>query len=227
MMMIVMVPTLQTTSRQVSPSLTWEENYTLLENYIAENGGNNFSSPQEFWSGPSKVNQWLMYNKVELQKPRNRIHPVWIERKELLEQLGMDMPGVFQSPTTSASSTRPVLRKCQTKKKRRIPRNQEWMGWYRVDNIVEDSIDYWGFGCGFMTTTAEEDEEPLPCNSYANVPQSWVLQGGESATKSQNDRHTFMKDLSASTMQLTQSWMARLAGGNRQPAGKREVALAA
>jgi hypothetical protein len=69
---------------------TWEENYSILQRHVAENGEVN-QEAEEFWMVTSnpKINEWLVYCKIELRKPHRKSDRCWQERKQRLEELGL------------------------------------------------------------------------------------------------------------------------------------------
>jgi len=79
-------------TRIETPSTTpcWDENYALLQEYLKENADEIDHNAQESWlvTPNSKINQWLVYNKVELRRPHRQADQCWQERKQRLEALG-------------------------------------------------------------------------------------------------------------------------------------------
>ena len=72
----------------------WDQTYALLQKHIEENGKDSLhqDSP-EFWlvTASPKLNQWLVYNRIELKKARRQADPQWQERKARLQQLGVQL----------------------------------------------------------------------------------------------------------------------------------------
>ena len=70
----------------------WDEHFALLQKHIEENGKDSVhqDSP-EFWlvTADPKLNQWLVYNRIELKKARRQDDPQWQERKQRLQNLGI------------------------------------------------------------------------------------------------------------------------------------------
>ena len=73
----------------VTRASDWDEKYDLLEELCKNTDGVNQESDC-FWlvTANPKLNEWLVYNKIELKKARRKTDKVWQERKRKLEALG-------------------------------------------------------------------------------------------------------------------------------------------
>ena len=67
----------------------WDENFALLEQHVHDKTIEP-ESP-EFWlvTADAKLNQWLVYTRIELKKERRQHDQLWIQRRERLEKLGI------------------------------------------------------------------------------------------------------------------------------------------
>ena len=71
---------------------SWEENYALFQKLLEEHGQAALKQDSaEFWlvTADPKLNQWLVYTRIELKKSRRQNDQQWLDRKERLEQLGI------------------------------------------------------------------------------------------------------------------------------------------
>ena len=71
----------------------WDQNFALLQKHIEDNGEDALHQDSPFWlvTANPKLNQWLVYNRVELKKARRQDDPQWQERKVRLQQLGIQL----------------------------------------------------------------------------------------------------------------------------------------
>ncbi len=70
----------------------WDINFSLLQKHMEEHGESAFDkeSPNSWMvTVDPKLNQWLVYTKIELKKARRQEDPQWQERKQKLQQLGI------------------------------------------------------------------------------------------------------------------------------------------
>jgi len=74
----------------------WDEKFDLLEELCRSKATTNNNdngvdrSSKCFWlvtSNP-QLNEWLVYNRIELNKKRRQQDPIWQERRQRLAQLG-------------------------------------------------------------------------------------------------------------------------------------------
>ena len=72
----------------------WEEKFDMLEEHLRANSASGDDSVDRasncFWlvtSNP-KLNEWLVYNKIELKKARRQQDTTWQERRQRLAELG-------------------------------------------------------------------------------------------------------------------------------------------
>lgn len=78
---------------ELPPSVTrgssWDEKYDLLEELCKNTDGVDPTSDC-FWlvTANPKLNEWLVYNKIELKKSRRKADKLWQERKQKLAALG-------------------------------------------------------------------------------------------------------------------------------------------
>jgi hypothetical protein len=76
-------------SRRLSQTADWEDNFALLQKHMEEHGAIDHTI-QEFWlvTSNTQLNEWLVYNKIELRRPHRQQDQRWQERRQRLEQLG-------------------------------------------------------------------------------------------------------------------------------------------
>lgn len=126
----------------------WEENFLLLQEYIEHNPRITGDAP-EFWllTTNPKLNQWLVYNKVELKKARNQRDPVWMDRKMRLGELGVLFSQIFRLTSSSRrrrgkSEEEHSFRttKRSSTGKSLLKKDQAWTGWVR--HVEEEYYEY-------------------------------------------------------------------------------------
>ena len=122
---------------------SWEINFMLLQDYLLSHGQLR-GDVLEFWmlTSSTKLNQWLVYNKVELRKERNQNDPVWMDRKQRLLDLGIYFDQVFRlTDNNNLAESEPVWQHTCSKRSRngnlRIKKDQEWIGWMRTETEEE------------------------------------------------------------------------------------------